>query len=215
MKNYCFALICLFCLVGCEKDSDVTVISGQVRNIHNQVPLDSAIVTLYEVSPSGMMETLKQTRTDASGSYQLDLVKREGTFRIHIYRRGYRYTPDLKNKFINLENPDYQDIASSGQKQHFDFDLAPEAILFIRLRNISSMREEDEIKLQIGESTNHQPSLTKSFKGMTNMDLLAGIVDGNTTIPLKYEVRENGVWRTEYDSVKVQPLKITDYQLHY
>lgn len=215
MKNYCFALICLIGLAACKKDSDVTEISGQVRNLHNQAPLDSAQVTLYQVSPSGMMEPLKQTITDASGSYQLNLTKQEGTFRIYIYRRGYRYSPDLTNKFLTLDLPDYQEIVSSGQKQHFNFDLAPEATLFIRIRNIPPMWEEDELKLQIGKSTGSQPSLTKNFKGMTNMDLLAGIVDGSTNVPIKYEVRDNGVWHTVYDSVNVQPLKITDYELQY
>lgn len=219
MKNYLFGLLCIICSFGCKKEIEITKsteITGLVRSTFNKAPLDSASVTLYSVNEYGQLQPLEHSFTDPNGSFRFNFTDQEGNYRIYINRRGYRFTPSLTNKFFDLRAVyEFQEVVATGQKQHFTLDLAPEAILFIKLKNISPIWPDDELKLEVGKNTLAHPSLHANYTGFTDMDLLVGLIDGKTTIPLKYEVRNNDVWHTIHDSIVVQPLKTTYYQLHY
>ena len=223
MYRYLLGLLVLISFSGCNSLSELEELSnveatGIVRNAITQQPLDSAIVTLYEDNegPFMGMHRLQETRTNASGAFTFNFEYKEGPYKLYVYRKGYRYTRNITDKFFGLSaGVEYQEVAGLDNSQNFTFDMFPEATLYIKLKNIPPMYEDDQVKIEVGKKVNGEAPFVRHFEGMVDMDLVVGVLDGKAYVPIKYEVRENNVWRTVIDSVAVQPFKITHYQLHF
>lgn len=217
MYRFLVGLLVLASLGSCKKFSEVEV-NGHVRNTSTQQSLDSVIVTLYEDNDGAFMgmHKLQETLTDEAGNFRFKFSYQEGPYKIYVYRYGYRYTRNVTDKFFGLSTTvDYQMVAALDNDQNMVFDMSPEATLNIRLKSVPPSYADDKIRIEVGKSVNGQAPFVREFEGQVEEDVLVGIVEADKFIPIKYVVRENNVWRTVKDSVAVQPLKVTEYQLHY
>jgi hypothetical protein len=220
MKNCWFSLICLLLFASCKDISDLTdvKVTGQVLNATTKAPLDSVTVNLYEDNDGAFMgmHLLQTVTTGNSGDFSFNFTYREGPYKIYVYRNGYVYQRLVKDKILNKEMIfDYQSVESLKNEQHMVFEMDPVALLSIKLINSAPAFSTDQIKLEIGKGVNNQPIFTRTFDGLVNTDFQVGNVPANRFVPIKYEVRENGVWRSERDSVLLQPSEVKSFTVQY
>ena len=217
MLKYLFGFLVLISLCSCDKYTKVEA-TGLVRDAITQQPLDSAHVTLYEDNDGPFMGThlLQETTTDASGTFKFNFDYKEGPYKIFVTRPRYRYTRIESDNILNQKLIfEHQELAALDEEQDFIFDLAPQSFLNINLKNVAPAAPADQIKLEVGHNYSNQPAFSRTIEGIVEEKIPVGAVDGNTYIPIKYEVRENNVWRIVKDSIAVHPFKTATYPLNY
>ena len=217
MLKYLFSFLVLISLSSCDKLTEVEA-SGQVRDAATQQPLDSVHITLYEDNDGPFMGThlLQETVTDASGSFKFNFDYKEGPYKIFVARSRYLYSRVESDNILNQTLVfGYQEIAPLEDEQHFIFDMAPQSFLNINIRNVAPATSTDLINLEIGRDLRNQLAFRRSYEGLVVEQISAGNVDANTYIPIKYEVRENNIWRSVKDSIAIQPFKTATYQLNF
>jgi hypothetical protein len=217
MYRYVIGLLVLVSLSSCEKWTEVKA-TGLVRDAVTQQPLDSVKVALYEDNEGPFMGThlLQETTTDASGTFKFNFDYKEGPYKIFVNRTRYRYhrveSDNILNQSLVFES---QEIAALEDEQDFIFDMAPQSFLNINLKNVAPTATTDQIKVEVGRNFRNQPALIRVYEGAVTEQISVGNVDGNTYIPIKYEVRENNQLRTVNDSIAIQPFKTATYNLFF
>ena len=217
MLKYLFGFLVLANLSSCDKLTTVEA-TGMVRDAATQQPLDSVHVTLYEDNDGPFMgnHLLQETTTNASGTFKFNFDYKEGPYKIFVTRPRYRYNRVVSDNILNQALVfEHQEIASLDEEQDFIFDMAPQSFLNISLKNVAPAASTDQIKLEVGRNFSNQNAFSRTFEGVVNEQISIGNVDGNTYIPIKFEIRENNVWRTVKDSIAIQPFKTATYQLNY
>ncbi|KAA9345614.1 carboxypeptidase-like regulatory domain-containing protein [Adhaeribacter soli] len=220
MKNYWFALLCFFWLAGCKEVEEITEIklTGQVLDATTKAPLDSVVVELYEDNDGPFMGThlLQTFTTDNSSNFSFNFTYKEGPYRVYVRRNGYRYQRLIKDKILNQENIfDFQNVEALKNEQHLVFEMDPIALFSVKVTNVAPAQPDDQVKLEIGKGINNKPLFTRTFEGLANTEFQVGSIPANRYIPIRYEVRENGSWRSLKDSVFLKPSEPKTYYLHY
>lgn len=220
MKNYWYSLILILMLVSCEEVAEINDIkvTGQVLDATTKLPLDSVTVELYEDNDDAFMGThlLQTYATDNTGNFNFNFTYKEGPYTIFVRRNGYVYQRLVKDNIFNKEVlVDYQNVEGLKNEQHMVFEMDPVALLSINLINSAPALNTDQLKLEVGKGINNLPLFARTFDGITNTVFQVGHIPAKRYIPIKYEVRENGVWRSVIDSVILKPSKSKTFRLDY
>lgn len=220
MKKYWFALLCFISLTACKEVEELTTVdlSGQVLDATTKAPLENVSVDLYEDNEGPFMGThlLQTYTTDNSGNFSFHFGYREGPYRVYVRRDDYMYQRVEGDKILNQQHIfDFQTVEPLKHEQHMVFEMDPLAFLTVKLTKVTPVQSDDQIKLEIGESLTNQPLMSRTFNGLSFIDLDVGNIPANRYIPIRCEVRENGIWRSVEDSVYLKAFERKTFNMDF
>ena len=184
MRNILYLLIVLFLLTNCKKKgkSDF-VLRGTITDTSFGIPLNGAVIKLYETAPGSNQENLiGSTSTNSVGEYSFTFPRNSAiSYRVNCIKSNYFPLDkninfsDLTIESDNIKN--YTTTAMSWVKLHFV--------------NVAPSFSSDEIRFQrtVGKSNCESccPSGETSIFGIVDTSIYC-INDGNTSYSYSYTI---------------------------
>ncbi|MDX5348889.1 MAG: hypothetical protein LPK19_16780 [Hymenobacteraceae bacterium] len=220
MSRIFLFLLALVALASCNDvalTGDITI-KGVVVDAVTQVPLDSAVVELYEDNDGAFMgkHLLKEAHTDNSGRFQTSFKYKEGPYIIKVKRNNYSYFRLVYSKLTNdTLVVDYENVDGLKKEQHFTLDMEAERSLNVHLKNTAPFNSDDKITLRFKNLSKRFRDLTETYTGTGELKKTIVYAAAGKYVPVTATITKNTVTTVIQDSVFINKDSQTTYYLEY